>query len=291
MQYHVNAETGEPGECHADVRSCPVAGDDLHHGSRAEAQAHGQRILGERYGTTATLRRSPAPGAITQRLNPDRRPTEPRVITLGSVEVNEDFPHPQADNLDKVSSTVDAVAAGANTAEGLSIALDVVGRQGYYYGDAAGYLGLVQVSESGGLKEYELTERGEQFAQADADERAAILRETITGMPLMQTYLQDGDEGALDYIRDSQDVNDTTAQRRLSTLKGWSQTVADEHFSQAIESDRTSGAARLFDASAHAQEQRRAREARVTVKEPLRGAVCPRCFTVMSLTGACDNCD
>lgn len=211
-----------------------------------------------------------------------------RRIAVGRVEVNESFPHPQANRLDKVSTTVDAVEAGANTASSIAQSLDVVDRQGYYYGDAAGYLGFVEQSE-GELKEYYLTEKGQAFYGADPVQRQQIIRDTVNAMPLMQVYREDGEEGARDFIRDSQDSNETTAQRRLDTIKAWDKELNSDGFADSIERDQADGATRFVGASEYAREQKEKRDKpKVTERT---GKVCPECFTAMSLSGVCANCD
>lgn len=210
-----------------------------------------------------------------------------RRIAIGRVEVNESFPHPQANRLDKVSTTVDAIEAGANTAQSIAQSLDIVDRQGYYYGDAAGYLGFVDSQSNGDLKEYYLTEKGQAFVGANPEQRKQILSETINNMPLMQVYREDGEEGALDFVRDSQDVNDVTAQRRVATLKTWDSELKSQGFSDSIAQDQSEGKTRFVDASAYAKEQRAKKVQKPTEH---RGELCQECFVEKSVTGKC-GCD
>lgn len=218
------------------------------------------------------------------------QPPQPtRRLAIGRLEVNEAYPHPQANRLDKVSTTVDAIEVGANTAQSISQSLGVVDRQGYYYGDAAGYLGFVESSQTGDLKEYYLTERGQAFAGASPDQRNAIIRETVDSMPLMQIYREDGEDAALDFMKDSSQANETTAQRRLATLKAWDKEVRSEGFSQSIAQDREEGKTRFVDAKAYADQQKAKRNEN-TVQER-RGSICGECFMEKPLSGICTNCD
>lgn len=212
-----------------------------------------------------------------------------RRLAIGNLGVNETYPHPQANRLDKVSTTVDSIEAGANTANSISRSLGVVDRQGYYYGDAAGYLGFVESTDNGDLKEYYLTERGQAFAGASPEQRGQIIADTINSMPLMQVYREDGEEAALDFIKDSSEANETTAERRLATLKAWDKEVRSQGFSTAIERDRAEGQQRFVDAKTYADEQKAKRD-KPKVQER-RGSICGECFMEKPLSGICPNCD
>lgn len=213
-----------------------------------------------------------------------------RRIAVGRIEVNDDdYSHPQANRLDKVSTTVDAVEAGANTAQSISQSLGVVDRQGYYYGDAAGYLGFVAHQENGDLKEYYLTEKGQAFAGASPEQRKQIIRDTVSTMPLMQVYREDGEQAALDFMKDSSEANVTTAQRRLATLKAWDKDIQSDGFSESIAQDKKEGQTRFMDAKTYADQQRAKKsESKITER---RGAICGECFMEKPLSGVCPNCE
>lgn len=222
-----------------------------------------------------------------------RNPNAPRAISFNpdEVRVNEtDFPHPQANRLDKVSTTVDAINGGATTASSIAQTLDVVERQGYYYGDAAGYLGFVEEARSGELKEYALTSLGQEFAQASPAEREQIIRRQVSGMPLMQVYQEEGPEAAKDFMQASQDTGDSTVERRVTTLKSWSKFLGSSKFSTLIAEDQASGQQRVVSAAEYAKEQRE-KIAKKSAPAAPQGAICENCFTQKSLSGVCFNCD
>lgn len=267
-KFHVNQRTGDVGRCTASVKECPLGSNANHFDNQKDAQSDAERVLSNIHGNVSTVKKT---------------------VKISRVDVNEDFPHPQANRLDKVSTTVDAIYNGATTPASLSHALDVVDRQGSYYGDAAGYLGLVEERKDGEFKEYYLTSKGELFVEQDAAGREQILRETIDNMPLMQIYREEGDEAAMGFIQDTQDLGDTTASRRLTTLKTWDDTLASS-ISESIEADRADGESRFVEASQYAAEQKQKR-LETQKKTEARGTICPTCFMEMSLSGECSNCD
>lgn len=269
-KFHVNQNTGENGVCTATVQACPIGGESDHYNNKADAVKGSEQVLSRLHGTIPVQRKRTS-------------------INFDEVAVNEeDFPHPQANRLDKVSTTVDAIHNGATTANSISHALDVVDRQGYYYGDAAGYLGFVDAKQDGDFKEYSLTSRGELFVEQDAAGREAMIRDTIDKMPLMQIYREEGEDEAIKFIQDSQDVNDVTAKRRLATVKTWDSSLQTP-LSESIENDKASSTGRFINASQYATEQKEKRTL-IQAKEA-RGQLCNSCFMEMPLTGDCQNCD
>lgn len=221
-----------------------------------------------------------------------RDPKAPRQISFDpdAVRVNDaDFPHPQANRLDKVSTTVDAINGGATTISAIAQTLDVVDRQGSYYSDAAGYLGLVEEVGGGDFKEYSLTSLGQEFARAEPAERENLLRQQIAGMPLMQVYVEEGAGAAKDFMQQTSKVGDATVERRLTTLEAWSKTLKGNEFSNMIASDQRDGQTRVISAAEYAEEQRKKRANRSS--GPLQGNPCPSCHQQMPLTNKCDDCD
>lgn len=268
-KFHVNKDTGEHGRCRADVKECPLGDGAEHYDSLADARAGSEKILASIHGEFSA-------------------PVQ-KFVRVDRVDVNEDFSHPQANRLDKVSTSVDAIANGATTSSAIAQALDIVDRQGAYYGDAAGYLGLVDAKTDGELKEYSLTPKGELFMEQDSAGREAILRETIANMPLMQVYRAEGDQSAIDFIRDTQDVGETTAERRLTTLKTWDASL-DGDISSSISTDLEDGSSRFASAAEYAADQK-AKRAESLKRTELRGEVCHGCFMEKALDGSCANCD
>lgn len=202
----------------------------------------------------------------------------------------DDYPHPQANRLDKVSTTVDAITGGATTASAISKTLGVVERQGHYYGDAAGYLGFIESNKNGELKEYSLTPLGEEFSDASPEERRKIIAQQISGMPLMHAYRNGGEDAAREYIQQSQDSSDDTVERRLVTVAAWNKSINDDNFDKSILQDSQEGQARMVEASALAKEQR---QRILDRQQPVErtGGLCSSCYMQMPLTGECPNCD
>lgn len=59
-KYHVNPNSGEPGDCGADKGNCPFGGDsgiENHYDSAEEAQKASEKILDEKFGATKKLSR------------------------------------------------------------------------------------------------------------------------------------------------------------------------------------------------------------------------------------------
>ncbi|WIB65619.1 hypothetical protein [Curtobacterium sp. MCBD17_040] len=76
-------------------------------------------------------------------------------VTLSSFRaqstVNDAFPFPQANDLEKVITVVDAVGEHANTSGAIADTIGVSAeREGTYYADAAGYLGLWRPTPAAG---------------------------------------------------------------------------------------------------------------------------------------------
>lgn len=217
----------------------------------------------------------------------------PRQISFNpdEVRVNDtDFPHPQANRLDKVSTTVDAINGGATTASSIAQTLDVVDRQGYYYADAAGYLGLVEEARTGELKEYALTSLGQEFAQASPEEREKIIRDQVAGMPLMQIYQEEGPEAAKDFMQSSQNTGDSTVERRVATLNTWSRFLGSTNFSKLIADDQSAGQTRVISAAQYAEQQREKIKAKST-PAPV-GETCQKCWLQKPLGAEqCPNCE
>lgn len=138
-----------------------------------------------------------------------------------------EIPFPQADNPFKVEAVIDFVA-GCRTADDDAIAvhLDMVPRQGAYYGNAAAYLGYVKLV--GGW--WRLTEQGESLRKLAPVSRAKALADTILALPafeyaaehvaIMGDVPRDKDTASI--IQENDDrVNETTAMRRAKTVNSW----------------------------------------------------------------------
>lgn len=196
-------------------------------------------------------------------------------VVLERQEAGFGFPAPQADRLDKVAVAVDAVQAGADTPEAIADALDIDARQGSYYGDAAGYLGLL-TQESENPKRYSLTAAGEQYYDADPADREAILVGLVAESDIVQEYEDRGLAGVEEILGD-RNYAESTATRRAKTAESWAGQVQSSGLCtpEAIEDARAR--ARKFVAERPA----------IEVTQPVQREVCGECFTEKSVSGAC----
>lgn len=196
-------------------------------------------------------------------------------VVLERQEAGYGFPAPQADRLDKVAVAVDAVQAGADTPEAIAEALDIDPRQGGYYGDAAGYLGLLS-QESENPKRYALTAAGEQYYDASPEDREAILVGLVAETDLVQEYEDRGLAGVEEVLGD-RNYAESTASRRAKTAESWSEQVASSGLCTPEAIDAARERARKFVAERPA----------VQVTAPVKREVCTECWTEKSVSGAC----
>ena len=206
---------------------------------------------------------------------------------LSSV-INEGFPQPQANSLEKVACVADAVAAGANTPEAIAAALDVHSREGDYYGNAAGYLGLVDTVPGESVTTYSLTSLGVLFTASDDAGRARIMQAVVAETPGVQILADESDEGLIDYLQET-GLNKTTAQRRSSTITSWRQALsAADTFEAAASSERVETGSRAVVAALNASVARAERIERAARVPQV--AFCGLCGMQMSAQGDCENC-
>ncbi len=138
------------------------------------------------------------------------------------------FPIPQANKLGRIGEVALYVASGLTTAAEIGAALPQNGtksaenssRDGLYYLDAAGYLGLVTRERSGRAMSYELTESGKRYVDLDSEGRAAYLRAIAVATPLMQSYVYAKGKGLFDLLV-AEGMSEQTARRRVSTAYAW----------------------------------------------------------------------
>lgn len=201
--------------------------------------------------------------------------------------INESYPVPQANSLERVSATVSAVAADVNTSSAVAQALDVDDRQGSYYLNAAGYLGLVEVERDGehGASIWHLTALGEEMTRLDDDARAQLVAGLAESTPAVAAYRDGGVEAAEDTISELGEYGDDTVARRAATASSWA---------NAIDSDFTAGVAQITDAArgrfevaaAAARVEREQILASRVAKEP---ELCDVCWTQLPATGVCGS--
>ncbi len=209
-------------------------------------------------------------------------------VRLGSSYGN-GFPEPQANSLEKLSTVIDAVAVGANTAEAISEALGVTDREGAYYGDAAGYLGLVEVIPRSEPKTYGLTGIGEIALGFATEYRCQMIRETVSQSPGVQLLETGGEEAVQDFLA-SQGLVGATVLRRTQTISAWAKAIDDhDGFEQSTRFEIDQTRERAVAAAQHADDVRRVR-AEVERRLAPRDARCPGCGNQLPLSGMCDFC-
>ena len=216
-------------------------------------------------------------------------------VTLASFRsqttINESFPFPQANDLEKVLTVVDAVAAQADTSAAIADTIGVSAeREGTYYADAAGYLGLVEIDNAGGLRTYQLTELGEHLYSADTDERAELLRQVVARVPAVDEFALRGEDGLAEFMDEETNLSGTTLDRRAATISSWHRAISSgDALTDKLDSERIGADSRVLAAAA------KATEARKDYAEKNRPApqaeVCMSCFMEKPASGICDTCD
>ena len=196
-----------------------------------------------------------------------------------SLKLSNARPFPQANSLAKVAGVVDAVSETADTDEGIAIAIGVVPRQGSYYANAAAYLGLI-TEVDGSPRAWGLTAQGILFLESDGRTRTDMLTELVSGMPaaLAASGNQTHD------VASSEDLADSTADRRVAALNAWMNTLTSEDSDSVLSLERDEIRGRIPDA-AKAVAATRAKFKLANSDKPLD--ICSKCFTAKSLTGVC----
>lgn len=191
------------------------------------------------------------------------------------------FPIPQANCLEKVMVVVDAVDSGCTTASSVAAALDVVDRQGAYYVNAAGFLGLLDVNRATVPNHWSLTESGEEFTRLDADMRVEFIKAVLASSEEIAAAVDD-DDNVLNQMLGT-GLSDTTGERRLACVNAWADIATDPGSSlvENVLSERTAALARASTAASAAKKATAS-----AVAKP-----CPRCFLVLPLTGVCADCN
>lgn len=197
---------------------------------------------------------------------------------------------PQAPDLEKISSLVDAVDNGANTAAALGEAFGMTSRDGSYYANGTEYIGLVKKSESAdGAHEYELTENGRIFKAASPEHRSVLLRELVNETPLMKAYAESGRsrEKLEEYIRDTgAGYEESVAKRRASSLITWDRKLNSDSFVQEL---ATSSEVTQRLSLKAAENARILKEERLRKVQTVRTyGICNHCYSTLPATGKCD---
>jgi hypothetical protein len=198
-------------------------------------------------------------------------------------ELNTDkFPLAQANDIEKVLTAVDAIRAGANTPDAVATALGLSDRQGAYYADAAGYLGLVDTVSGAEYKTYEATDMGVLLTDSDAATRADGMTKIIARIPEMSVLSEVGAEGLAERL--STTMSETTAGRRASTLVTWARSYERRDLSFVIGTEMHDAQERIVAAVERAQADREARARAAAEPEP---EICTDCWMAKSVSGAC----
>lgn len=150
------------------------------------------------------------------------------MTTSSSALASNGFPVPQANSLLRVGEVALYVKAGLTTAETVGEAFPHnrskspknAHRDGRYYLDAAGYLGLVRKARKGRSMDFELTEAGERFVGLDENGRRAYLSSLAASSPLMQAFAYAKGSGVFDRLT-ADGMGAETARRRISTAYSW----------------------------------------------------------------------
>lgn len=206
------------------------------------------------------------------------------------------WPLPQADNLDKVSTVVDAISGGATTPESIGESIDAVDRQGSYYANAAGYLGLVEKSKDDvGMTQFSLTMAGQTFQNLPTEDRAMMLKQLVEQTPLMQSFRSSGNsrEELEKTIGQSGGHEASVSKRRAASIMAWNDSLANvESLSASMDTGRQQTISRSIEASQkQAVERANKQQALFASVVKQHGAICSQCFMAKSLNGTCDNCD
>lgn len=195
---------------------------------------------------------------------------------------------PQAPDLEKISSLVDAVGNGANTAVALGESLSMTSRDGNYYANGTEYIGLVSKTQSAdGAHEYALTENGHIFKAASPADRSVLLRELVNETPLMKAYAESGKsrEKLEEYIRDT-GYEETVAKRRASSLITWDRKLNSDGFVQEL---ATSSELTQRLSIKAAENARILRESKLQKIPTVRTyGICNHCYSTLPATGQCD---
>lgn len=145
-----------------------------------------------------------------------------------SLSTRNGFPIPQANSLSRIGEVALFVASGLKTAAEIGAAFpqndgkspENTVRDGLYYLDAAGYLGLVTRERDGRSMSFELTDSGKRYVELDGESREAYLRALATATPLIQVYAYAKGSGLFDLLV-AEGMSEQTARRRVSTAYAW----------------------------------------------------------------------
>lgn len=254
-------------KCRADKEECPK--DHIRTSNPEEIQSLAEQMNQEQAG-----------GTFANATKKRRQSTAIKEITGN---INEDYPYPQANDLEKVDTVLEAINKGANSATGIGESImdekrtstkeGARKRDGHYYAEAAGYLGFVEKSGGDGFDsgagEYVLSDLGRSYLDANSSERAEILRGAVNNMPAVQAYRnagggEKGRAAAAEAMHDK--AGDETATRRAATVQAWVDTVDDEGFVDIVDNQQTASSEHIQTAIANDAKRREERKKRIAEK-------------------------
>lgn len=201
---------------------------------------------------------------------------------------------PQASDLEKVSSVVDAINNGATTATALGESFGITDREGSYYGNGAEYVGLVSKHEmDDGTNEFMLTENGRLFQQASSSDRVEMLKELVNATPIMKSYHENGrDKSKLENTIAEAGYSPGVAQRRASSMISWDKKLNSDSFRKTLH-ESTASTNKLSVIAAGNQklatEERRSKLLKTNVDRDY--GVCSKHFTALPANGICSECE
>lgn len=273
-------------KCSAEVEACPK--DHIKTNNPEEIQGLAEEVNTEQAGgtfanATMTRRRKPAP--------------EIRGITGN---INDDYPYPQANDLEKVDTVLESINKGATSATGIGESImdenrtstkeDARKRDGHYYAEAAGYLGFVEKSGGDGFDsgagEYIVSDLGRSYLDADPSERAQILRAAVNNMPAVQAYRNSGGgergrQAAAEAMHDK--TGDSTSSRRANTVQAWVDAVDDTNFSEVVNKQQSMSSEHVQKAIVNDERRRKERadkrkRERAAEQNRIPEKTCNECF-------------
>ncbi|MCH8994155.1 MAG: site-specific DNA-methyltransferase, partial [Chloroflexi bacterium] len=165
-------------------------------------------------------------------------------MTLSDAELRilQSVPVPQADILDKVFEVAELVANGVDTTSEIADQLEMAGRQGPYYAEAAVALRLIGVRKdvtAESADKFYLTELGRDYLDADPEKRVTKRRFAVLNSPILKyvssrlgltengamiPYPPPGDlsdESTVEGVLKELDLTGRTLHRRAQTIRSW----------------------------------------------------------------------
>lgn len=140
--------------------------------------------------------------------------------------INHEYPFPQANSQDRIIDVVALVCARYRDDGDIAKAMGTHPRQGRYYADAAGWLGLIRLS--GGYWRAEKT--GHLMNSLPPNAQLALIGRVLSSKPVFSDvlahYAAHGDVPGADSViswiqAESPELNLTTSRRRADSIFSW----------------------------------------------------------------------